>query len=204
MTVRDWARAWAKAWASARVAILRDGPPFRGRLSSGLRQGTLAAVAALLAYIPARALGVQEGFWGAITAISVLQTEFKVSWATARDQFLGAAVGGAIAVVVLLLLGQDLASYAVAVILSLLVAWIINVPSAARLAGVTATIILLVPRSGSAARMFVSRLSEVGWGVCVAISIVWISDHAIRLLRAARDKRIATETHVARGRPDPG
>jgi uncharacterized membrane protein YgaE (UPF0421/DUF939 family) len=154
--------------------------------------------------VPARALGVQEGFWGAITAISVLQTEFKTSWATARDQFTGAAVGGTMALIVLLALGQDVAGYAVAVVASLLVCWAINVPSAARLAGITATIVLLVPRSASAERMFVSRLSEVGWGICVAISLVWIADHALRLFHDIAAKRRARALRPARDHRDAG
>ena len=44
-----------------------------------------------------------------------------------------------------------------------------------RLAGVTATIILLVPHTGSANQMFVSLVLEVGWDVCVSVAIVWIA-----------------------------
>lgn len=47
--------------------------------------------------------------------------------------------------------------------------------SASRLAGVTATIILLVPHAGSPESTFVSRVAEVGWGVCVAVAIVWLA-----------------------------
>src|SRR4051794_28245073 len=68
------------------------------RLDAGVRHGVLSAVAALLAYWPTHVLGLREGFWAAIAAIAVVQTEFQTTRSTARDQFLGAAVGGAIAV----------------------------------------------------------------------------------------------------------
>jgi hypothetical protein len=44
-----------------------------------------------------------------------------------------------------------------------------------RLAGTTATIILLVPHVGSPWAMFESRIGEVGWGVSVAVVTVWLA-----------------------------
>ena len=56
-----------------------------------------------------------------------------------------------------------------------------DVIGTARLAGITATIILLVPHPGTSAQhMMLSRISEVSWGVTVAIAIVWL---AARLTR---------------------
>jgi hypothetical protein len=57
----------------------------------------------------------------------------------------------------------------------MLACWAMNVGSASRLAGITATIILLVPHVGSPQSMFLSRIVEVGWGVCVAVATVWLA-----------------------------
>lgn len=76
--------------------------------------------------------------------------------------------------------GQHLPSYAAAVLVSVANCWILNVASTARLAGVTATIIMLVPHEGSPERMMVSRVAEVGWGVCVAIAVVWLVSRLTR------------------------
>lgn len=160
-------------WLASRLKFLRKTLSLRQRLVGGMEQGCLSSAAAIIAYIPAQALGIKEEFWGAITAIAVLQSEYKATRSTARDQLMGAGVGGVIALAVLFALGEGLASYGLAVVLSLLACWLLNVGSAARLAGITATIILLVPHTGSPERMFLSRISEVGWGICVAISIVW-------------------------------
>jgi uncharacterized membrane protein YgaE (UPF0421/DUF939 family) len=148
----------------------------RGRLKTGLRHGVLSAVAALLAYWPTHVLGLREGFWAAIAAIAIVQTEFQTTRSTARDQFLGAAIGGAIAVAVSIAIHTpNLLAYASVVVVSVLTCWMLKVPSASRLSGITATIILLVPHAGSAERMFVARLTEVGWGVSVAIAVVWVA-----------------------------
>jgi uncharacterized membrane protein YccC len=160
---------------STALEALRKELPLLRRMAAGVHHGSISAVAALAAYLPTQALGLQEGFWSAITAISVVQTEFQATESTARDQFIGASVGGVVSVCAALAFGQHLAVYIAAIVLSMLACWGLNVASASRLAGSTATIILLVPHTGSPERMFASRLTEVGWGVCVAIATVWLA-----------------------------
>ncbi len=148
-------------------------PRLRARLLGGLSNGATSAFAALLAYLPNQALGTREGFWSAITAIAVVQTEVRATEVIARNQFTGAAIGGVVGLCLVLGLGQHLWIYVVAIILSMLICWVANVANASRLAGTTATIILLVPQTGSAQSMVVSRVSEVAWGVCVAVGTAW-------------------------------
>jgi uncharacterized membrane protein YgaE (UPF0421/DUF939 family) len=163
------------AQLATRLNELRKAVPLLRRIAAGAHYGVITACAAVLAYLPTRVLGLKEGFWGAITAIGVVQTEYRATRTTARDQFVGAAVGGVIAVGASLLTGLSLVVYAAALILAMLSCWALNVANAGRLAGITATIVLLVPHTGSAEHMFLSRLGEVGWGVCVAIFVVWLA-----------------------------
>jgi uncharacterized membrane protein YccC len=165
------------------IVSLRRALPLLRRIEAGAHHGGVSACAALLAFVPAHAIGLRESFWSAITAISVAQTEFRATQTTARDQFIGAAVGGIAGLATFLALGQSLLVYGLAVVVAMLACWALNVASASRLAGITATIILLVPRVGSAQSMFVSRLIEVGWGICAAVATVWLAG---RLPAAAR------------------
>ena len=164
-----------------RLASLRGALPMAHRLAGGAHHGAISAIAALAAYLPTRALGLQEGFWSAITAIAVVQTEFHATQTTARDQFFGAAIGGVTALAALLAfgphqaMGSYLAVYAAAVVTAMAACWAVNVASASRLAGTTATIILLVPHAGPPWVMFGSRIGEVGWGVSVAVLTVWLA-----------------------------
>lgn len=157
------------------LQLLHKGMPLLNRCIGGAHHGVISAAAALLAYLPTSSLGLQEGFWSAITAISVTQTEFQATETTARDQFIGAAVGGTVGVCTALLFGHHLAIYGAAIVVSMLVCWTLNVASASRLAGTTATIILLVPHTGTPQQMFIARLTEVGWGICVAVGLVWLA-----------------------------
>jgi uncharacterized membrane protein YccC len=159
-----------------RVETLTRRLSLRHSLAAGLQHGLISAGAALVAFLPTQMLGLREGFWAAITAIAVVQTEFVKTQTMARDQFAGAAIGGLVGVAVVSTAGQHIVSWVLAVILSMLACWLLNVASAARLGGITATIILLVPHEGTAQAMLVSRVTEVGWGVAVAIACVWIMD----------------------------
>lgn len=161
-------------WLRGQVVRLSKRLPLRRRLSRGLAHGLMSAFAAVAAYVPTQLLGLREGFWAAITAVAVAQTEFGATRSTARDQFTGAAIGGGVGLTAYLGLGPSLWTYAAAVVLATLACWLVNVASACRLAGITATIILLVPHVGPVERMAGSRVVEVGWGVCVAIATVWL------------------------------
>lgn len=158
-----------------RLVALRSELSGLQRLGAGAHHGLISAAAAVAAYLPARALGLQQSFWAAITAIAVVQTEFRATQSTARDQFVGAAVGGLTGLAALLTLGDGVAVYATAVVVAMVICWAINMASASRLAGVTATIIALVPRTESPQRMFAARIGEVAWGVCVAVLLVWLA-----------------------------
>ena len=146
------------------------------RLSLGSRQALILVIAAFAAYLPTHLIGLHQGFWSAITAIAVTQARLRETTSTARKQFLGAAIGGVTGLVVLLGLGNHLLVYATAVMLSIVLCWVLNVADCGQLAAITATIILLVPWAGSPEMTFLSRVSEVGWGVCVGVSITWLEE----------------------------
>ena len=104
----------------------------------------------------------------------MIQTEYGATRSTACDQLIGAAAGGLIGVGVVATTGQHLPSYAAAVVVVMTLCWLLNVGSAARLSGTTATIIMLVPHTGSPERTMLARLFEVGWGLSVALVVVGV------------------------------
>lgn len=153
---------------------------FFDRLVQGLRQGLVSTAAAFCAYLPTHFIGLQQGFWSAITALAVAQAEFRDSKTTARRQCVGAAIGGAAGLCLSLAFGDHLQVYAGAVLLSVLLCRMLNVADASQLAGITSTIILLVPRTGTIQDMLISRLSEVAWGAGMGVSMVWLENNWIR------------------------
>src|ERR1700733_1177279 len=154
----------------------------RAKIMGGLSQGLLSAAAGILAYVPTKPLGLQEGFWASITAIAVIQSELGATRNSARDQFAGAAIGGLTSAAIVSLAEQSLVAYALAVLVSVMACWVFNVSSAARLAGSTATINALVPHHGKVEWMVMSRITEVVWGVAVGIGIMWLVNRFETLL----------------------
>jgi uncharacterized membrane protein YgaE (UPF0421/DUF939 family) len=161
---------------TARLESFGPSQPARQRAIGGAAQGLMSAAAALIAYLPTKPLGLQEGFWGAITAIAVVQGGLSATQASARDQVIGAAIGGAYGAAVVATLGQSLAGYALAIVLCMSTCWLFNVASAARLGGSTVTIIALVPHHTTVEWMMLSRFSEVAWGVLVGLGTVWVTN----------------------------
>jgi uncharacterized membrane protein YccC len=96
-----------KSWTEKLKRLSARLPP-RTKLVGGLSQGLISAGAAILAYLPTKPLGLQEGFWGAITAIAVVQSELGATRNYARDQFAGAAIGGLTSAAVVYFAGQSL------------------------------------------------------------------------------------------------
>ena len=178
---------------TARLARLGSRLPPRAKIVAGLTHGLMSAAAAILAYLPTKPLGLQEGFWGSITAIAVVQSELSATTTSARDQCAGAAIGGLISAAIVTLAGQSLAAYALAVVISMGACWVFNASAAARIAGSTATIIVLVPHHGTVGWMVVSRIAEVGWGVAVGISVVWVVNR-LKRARETEQKVDASET----------
>ncbi len=159
---------------TARLAALGPTRSAGHRALGGAAQGMMSAAAAIIAYLPAKPLGLQEGFWGSITAIAVVQGGLSATQASARDQVVGAAIGSVFGAAVVSTLGQGLTGYAIAIVLCMSTCWLFNVASAARLGGSTVTIIDLVPHHGTVGGMVLWRISEVGWGVAVGLTTVWL------------------------------
>jgi uncharacterized membrane protein YgaE (UPF0421/DUF939 family) len=166
---------------SLRLANVRQRFAYPERVTHGLVHGLTAATAALVAYLPTQWLGLEEGFWAAASALAVVDHQWTTTRTSGRDQFAGAAIGGAISVLTLLLGGHQLIAYAVTVILAITVCWILNIASAARLAGITATILLLVSSPETIQQAMVSRVAEVCWGVLCAMVVVRLAGFAMSL-----------------------
>jgi uncharacterized membrane protein YccC len=145
------------------------------RLGAGLNNGVISAIAALIAYEPIHALSLREGFWAALTTFAVVQSQLDAAKAMALKQFIGAIIGGIVGLCLLLGIGQNPLVYFAAIVISTLACWVLNVGAASPLAGITCTIILLVPPAlGTPQHMLIARVLDVLWGICVAVLVVWL------------------------------
>lgn len=156
--------------------------PPRERLLIGLAHALRAVLAASIGYFGALALGLQQGYWAAITAISVSQISYTDVRNSSRDQFLGAMVGGLIGMAVATLGHDHYLTYVLAVMIGMMLCSAFNLGAAGRISGITTTIIMLVPHQGAFWQIALFRLGEVTLGASAALLVSVLSNTLERRL----------------------
>ena len=106
------------------------------------------AMAAALCWWLALRFGLHDGYWGAISAIIVLQSNMGATVTASRDRLIGTLIGGVFGFS-FSLLGVLPWNYILAVLLAMVLCGVLGLRASSRLAGVTITIIMLVQKSGS-------------------------------------------------------
>ena len=152
----------------------------RDRLFAGLMHALRAVLAAALGYYGALALGLEQGFWAAITAISVTQASYAEVRHSSRDQFIGAIIGGLVGIAAAALVHNQFPAYALAVIAGMTLCWVLDLGAAGRIAGITITIVMLVPHQGTFLQFALFRLGEVMLGAVAALLVTRLFDLAER------------------------
>ena len=166
-----------KSWSRQKLAVERHlaGQSEAGFLTAEKRAMLLLAVktalAAGLCYWLATLAHLQDGYWGSISAIIVLQSNVGSTVTASRERLIGTLIGAAFGAG-FALMGDSvplIAVYLLAVILSMATCSLLGLKNSSRLAGVTVTIILLVHRTGSNWTLPMHRVLEVLLGIVVAL-----------------------------------
>jgi uncharacterized membrane protein YccC len=148
--------------------------PLGRRLRIGAFMAFKAALSASVAFGIGQALHTEQAFWAAISAMAVTQPHFGDTRGAGRDRCLGTALGGVAGLLGLWVGGSgDIASFVLAVALVTIACWAANAASAARIAGITTAIVLLVPSTGPRWEVPLVRLGEVVLGTVCALVIGW-------------------------------
>lgn len=146
------------------------------RVVAALQDAALTALAAWLSYTTSSLIGLQEGYWAAISSIIVMQSEFRLTEISGHDRFIGTAVGALIALPCALY-GQNRSwIFALAVALTVFICQLMKVSGAARLAGVTVAVIVLIPHTDSIWRVALFRFLEVSWGIAIALALALFAE----------------------------
>jgi uncharacterized membrane protein YccC len=128
------------------------------------------ALAAALCWWLAQRFGLYDGYWGSISAIIVLQSNFGATISASRDRLLGTLIGALIGFS-FSLFGALPWNYILAVLAAVVVCGLLGLRSSSRLAGVTITIVMLVQKAGSHWTLALDRVMEVLLGIVVALAV---------------------------------
>jgi uncharacterized membrane protein YccC len=127
------------------------------------------ALAAGLCWWLASRLGLHEGYWGAISAIIVLQSNVGATITASRDRLLGTLIGAVLGFCSTLY-GHLPWNYMLAVLAAVILCGLLNLRESSRLAGVTVTIVMLV-HAGSHWTVALDRVVDVFLGILVALAV---------------------------------
>ncbi len=187
------------------LLALFKGMSLRQRAVQGAMMALQAVCGACLAYGIGRALHSEQAVWAAVTAIAVTQHQYSDTMNLSRDQFVGAMVGGVLGFAGAALGGTHfpahLLAYAVTIAATIVICWCLDVGSAARLGGVTATIVLLFPGNGPLWDIPLIRLGEVTLGTVCALVVcallTWLERHWWARGRGSADRTRADRPEAA-------
>lgn len=140
-----------------------------------LQQGLRTAVAAGLAYGLTELLHMPGGYWAAISAIVVMQSEVGATVAASSDRLAGTAIGAVIGWLAALIWHHSIFIFALAVLVVIVLCTMLRFENAGRLGGVTVAIIVLIPHTGPIWHIAIERFLEVsfGIGISLAVSLAW-------------------------------
>lgn len=135
------------------------------------KHGLKTAIAAGICLALVRVFRFPEGYWACVATIVVMQSETAATLTASRDRVVGTAVGALVGWAAAALWHGHLIVYVVAVLVCMIVPEIVGLKGAGRLAGVAATIILLVPSTAPHWVVARDRFLEVSFGIIVALVV---------------------------------
>ena len=135
------------------------------------RHGLKTAIAAAICLALVRLLKFEQGYWAIVSTIVVMQSETAATLMASWDRLIGTALGAVLAWLTATVWQGHLFIYAVMILLCMLISEMIGSKTAGRMAGVTASIILLVPNSAPHARVAMDRFLEVSFGILVSLAV---------------------------------
>jgi uncharacterized membrane protein YccC len=164
-----------KTWSQQQLAVkLRVSGANPGFLTFERRRLVIdaakTALAAALCWWLALRFGLHDGYWGAISAIIVLQSNVGATVTASRDRLLGTLMGACLGFACSVF-GTLPWNYILAVLLALIVCGLLGWRNSSRLAGVTITIIMLVSKTGTRWGLALDRVGEVLLGIVVALLV---------------------------------
>jgi uncharacterized membrane protein YccC len=129
----------------------------------------LAATASLLI---ARLVKLPEAYWAAVTTIIVMQSTLGAAWAISKQRLAGTAVGALLAAALAIYAGTQWGFYCSAILAAGMICVVFGIGrNAFRYAGITVTIVMLVPRTHSYWVIALHRFIEISLGIAVGLAI---------------------------------
>jgi uncharacterized membrane protein YccC len=140
-----------------------------------LASSARTAVAATASFLVARLSGLPEAYWAAILTLVIMQSTLGAAWRISAERFLGTVLGALCGGVIARFFPTSWMVFAIGIFFLGLVCALLRLQNSYRFAGITLTIVLLVPHTKPAWTVALHRFTEVSIGIVVglAITAIW-------------------------------
>lgn len=131
------------------------------------------AVAAVVALLLARLLKMPESYWAPISTIVIIQSTIPpltLGW----QRFVGTALGAVLGAALATYFSPSVLVYGLGILLCGVLAWLLRVGGAYRFAGITLSIVLLIPHASAPWIVGWHRFLEVSLGIAVALAVTMV------------------------------
>jgi uncharacterized membrane protein YccC len=149
------------------------------------KQAVKTAVAGVISLYVTNLFHLPEGYWAAISALIVMQSNVGATLAASRTRLAGTAVGAVIGWAFVAIWGANMLAFGLAIAIAFFVCTQLRLAESQRLATVTVAIIMLISRTSAAWVIAMHRFAEVALGILIAllVSLVLWPNHARRSVR---------------------
>jgi uncharacterized membrane protein YccC len=157
----------------------------RARALENAKQAIKTAIAGIISLYVTNLFHLPDGYWAAISALIVMQSNVGATLAASRTRLAGTAVGAIIGGAFVAIWGANMLAFGLAVTIAFFVCTQLQFAESQRLATVTVAIIMLVTHTSSAWVVALHRFAEVALGILIAllVSLVFWPNHARRSVR---------------------
>jgi uncharacterized membrane protein YccC len=136
-----------------------------------IRQAVKTSAAATLSLYLAGLFGLPEPYWGAVSAIIVMQSDLGTLETASINRLAGTAIGAMVGALAVSFWGSSLWSFGAAVLCAILFCAVVGRWETYRFAGVTVSIVMLVAHHGTSWMVALHRFLEVSFGILVAFLV---------------------------------
>jgi uncharacterized membrane protein YccC len=137
-----------------------------------IKHAIRTAAAATASIIIARLVQMPEAYWAAIATLFVMQSTVGATLTLSIARIVATAVGASLGALEAKFFGANLIAFAVAIVVLGLLSYAFRLEKTAyRYAGVTLTIVVLIPRVGPPWVSALHRFIEVSVGILVALAV---------------------------------
>jgi uncharacterized membrane protein YccC len=147
-----------------------------GLSRQGLQQSVRTAAAGMASLLVARAFGLPETYWAAITTIVIMQSTLAATLTISGERLAGSALGAALGALLATHFDANVYVFGAGLFVTGVVCAIAHLDRPAyRFAGMTLAIVMLIQRSRNPWMIGVHRFVEVAIGIAVGLvlTVLW-------------------------------